>query len=129
MFETLTEKLQGAFDKLARKGRLTEKDVDEGLREVRVALLEADVNFKVVKEFIGRVRERAVGAEVMHSLTPAQQLRKIVYEELTALLGKSEQIDLSGQPPHGVMLVGLQGSGKTTTAAKLGIQLRTQGQR
>lgn len=129
MFETLTEKLQGAFDKLARKGRLTEKDVDEGLREVRIALLEADVNFKVVKEFIGRVRERAVGAEVMHSLTPAQQLRKIVYEELTALLGKSAQIDLSGQPPHVVMLVGLQGSGKTTTAAKLGIQLRKQGQR
>ncbi|MDH4209226.1 MAG: signal recognition particle protein [Anaerolineae bacterium] len=129
MFESLTEKLQGAFDKLARKGRLTEKDVDEGLREVRIALLEADVNFKVVKDFVGRVRERAVGAEVMRSLTPAQQLRKIVYEELIALLGKPAQIDLSGQPPHVVMLVGLQGSGKTTTAAKLGLQLRKQGQR
>ncbi len=129
MFETLTEKLQGAFDRLARKGRLSEKDVDEGLREVRIALLEADVNFKVVKDFIGRVRERAVGTEVMRSLTPAQQLRKIVYEELIALLGRPAQIDLSGRPPHVVMLVGLQGSGKTTTAAKLGVQLRKQGQR
>jgi signal recognition particle subunit SRP54 len=129
MFESLTDKLQGAFDKLARKGRLTEKDVDEGLREVRIALLEADVNFKVVKEFVGRVRERAVGAEVTRSLTPAQQLRKIVYEELIALLGKPAPLDLSGQPPHVVMLVGLQGSGKTTTAAKLGVQLRKQGQR
>ena len=129
MFETLTDKLQGAFDKLAHKGRLNEKDVDEGLREVRIALLEADVNFKVVKEFIGKVRERAVGAEVMRSLTPAQQMRKIVYEELSALLGKPAKIDLSGQPPHVVMLIGLQGSGKTTTAAKLGLHLRKQGQR
>jgi signal recognition particle subunit SRP54 len=129
MFESLTDKLLGAFDKLARKGRLTEKDVDEGLREVRIALLEADVNFKVVKEFVTRVRERAVGAEVTRSLTPAQQLRKIVYEELIALLGKPAPLDLSGQPPHVVMLVGLQGSGKTTTAAKLGVQLRKQGQR
>ncbi|HEM62661.1 MAG TPA: signal recognition particle protein, partial [Chloroflexi bacterium] len=129
MFETLTEKLQGAFEKIAKKGRLTEKDVDEGLREVRIALLEADVNFRVVKDFIGRVRERAVGAEVMRSLTPAQQLRKIVYEELVSLLGKPAPIDLSGQSPHVVLLVGLQGSGKTTTAAKLGLQLRKQGQR
>src|SRR4030042_352064 len=119
MFENLQDRLQGVFNQLNRRGRLSEADVDAALREVRLALLEADVNFKVVKEFIGRIRERAVGAEGMHSLTPAQQLRKIVYEELTALLGKSEQIDLSGQPPHGVMLVGLQGSGKTTTAAKL----------
>jgi len=129
MFESLTEKLQGAFEKIARKGRLTEKDVDEGLREVRIALLEADVNFRVVKEFVGRVRERAVGAEVLRSLTPAQQLRKIVYEELISLLGKPTPIDLSGQSPHVILLVGLQGSGKTTTAAKLGLQLRKQGQR
>ena len=129
MFETLTEKLQGTFDRLARKGRLTEKDVDEGLREVRIALLEADVHFKVVKDFTARVRERALGAEVTRSLTPAQQVRKIVYEELVALLGHPAQIDISGQPPHVILLVGLQGSGKTTTAAKLALKLRKQGQR
>jgi signal recognition particle subunit SRP54 len=129
MFETLTGKLQGTFDKLARKGRLIEKDVEEGLREVRIALLEADVNFRVVKEFTARLRERAVGAEVMRSLTPAQQVRKIVHEELIALLGHPAKIDLSGQPPYVILLVGLQGSGKTTTAAKLGLQLRKQGQR
>jgi signal recognition particle subunit SRP54 len=129
MFETLTGKLQGTFDKLARKGRLSEKDVEQGLREVRIALLEADVNFRVVKEFTARLRERAVGAEVMRSLTPAQQVRKIVHEELIALLGHPAKIDLSGQPPYVILLVGLQGSGKTTTAAKLGLQLRKQGQR
>jgi len=129
MFETLTEKLQGTFDKLARKGRLSEKDVDDGLREVRIALLEADVNFKVVKDFTARVRERALGAEVTRSLTPAQQVRKVVHEELIALLGKPAKIDLSGQPPHVLMLVGLQGSGKTTTAAKLALHMRKQGQR
>ncbi len=129
MFEALTEKLQGTFDKLARKGRLTEDDVDEGLREVRIALLEADVNYKVVKDFVSRVRERALGAEVMRSLTPAQQVVKIVNEEMIALLGKPSKMDLSGQPPHAVMLVGLQGSGKTTTAAKLAQHLRKQGQR
>ncbi len=129
MFETLTEKLQGTFDRLARKGRLGEKDVEEGLRQVRIALLEADVNFKVVKEFTARLRERAVGAEVMRSLTPAQQVRKIVYEELVVLLGQPAKIDLSGQPPYVILLVGLQGSGKTTTAAKLGLYLRKQGQR
>lgn len=129
MFETLTEKLQGTFDKLARKGRLNEKDVDEGLREVRIALLEADVNYKVVKDFIARVRERAVGAEVTRSLTPVQQVIKIVNEELVALLGRPGKIDMSGESPHVVMLVGLQGCGKTTTAAKLALQLRKQGQR
>lgn len=129
MFEALTEKLQGTFDKLARKGRLTEDDVDEGLREVRIALLEADVNYKVVKDFVSRVRERALGAEVMRSLTPAQQVVKIVNEEMIVLLGKPSKMDLSGQPPHAVMLVGLQGSGKTTTAAKLAQHLRKQGQR
>jgi signal recognition particle subunit SRP54 len=129
MFEALTEKLQGTFDRLARKGRLTEQDVDEALREVRIALLEADVNYKVVKDFVGSVRERAVGAEGMRSLTPAQQVVKIVNEELISLLGEPRKLDLSGQPPHGVMLVGLQGSGKTTTAAKLALHLRKQGQR
>lgn len=129
MFEALTEKLQGTFDKLARKGRLTEKDVDEGLREVRMALLEADVNFQVVKGFMARVRERAVGTEVTRSLTPAQQVVRIVNEELISLLGAPSKIDLSGESPHVVMLVGLQGSGKTTTAAKLALHLRKQGQR
>jgi signal recognition particle subunit SRP54 len=129
MFETLTEKLQGAFDRLARKGRLDEKDVDEGLREVRIALLEADVNFKVVKDFVAKVRERSIGAEVTRSLTPAQQMVKIVNEELIVLLGQPAALSLSGQPPHAVMLVGLQGSGKTTTAAKLALHLRKQGQR
>lgn len=129
MFETLSEKLQGAFDRLARKGRLDEKDVDEGLREVRIALLEADVNFRVVKDFVAKVRERSMGAEVTHSLTPAQQMIKIVNEELIALLGQPAALGLSGQPPHAVMLVGLQGSGKTTTAAKLALHLRKQGQR
>ena len=129
MFESLTEKLQGTFDKLARKGRLTEKDVDEGLREVRMALLEADVNFQVVKGFMARVRERAVGTEVTRSLTPAQQVVRIVNEELISLLGAPSKIDLSGVSPHVVMLVGLQGSGKTTTAAKLALHLRKQGQR
>jgi signal recognition particle subunit SRP54 len=129
MFETLTEKLQGAFDRLARKGRLDEKDVEEGLREVRIALLEADVNFKVVKDFVAKVRERSIGAEVTRSLTPAQQMVKIVNEELVALLGQPAALSLSGQPPHAVMLVGLQGSGKTTTAAKLALQLRKHGQR
>ncbi len=129
MFEALTEKLQGTFDKLARKGRLSEKDVDEGLREVRIALLEADVNYKVVKDFVSKIRERAVGAEVMRSLTPAQQVVKIVSEELIALLGEPSRINLSGQSAQPVMLVGLQGSGKTTTAAKLALHLRKQGQR
>ncbi|MDY7040882.1 MAG: signal recognition particle protein [Chloroflexota bacterium] len=129
MFESLTEKLQGVFDKLARRGKLTEDDVNVGLREVRLALLEADVNYKVVKDFIARVKERAVGAEVMRSLTPAQQVVKIVNEELIATLGAPSKVDLSGSPPHVVMLVGLQGSGKTTTAAKLALRLRKSGQR
>jgi signal recognition particle subunit SRP54 len=129
MFESLSDKLQAVFDKLARKGVLTEADVDVAMREVRLALLEADVNYKVVKDFVAKVRERAVGAEVTKSLTPAQQVVKIVNEELVNLLGPSTKLDLSGQPPHVIMLVGLQGSGKTTTAAKLALQLRKQGQR
>jgi len=129
MFENLSDKLQGVFNKLSRRGVITEADVDAALREVRLALLEADVNYKVVKEFIARVRERAIGVEVTRSLTPAQQVIKIVNEELIHLLGAPAKLDLSGQPPHVIMLVGLQGSGKTTTAAKLALQLRKAGQR
>src|SRR5512135_163016 len=129
MFDTLTSKLEAIFKKLARHGKLTEADVDEALREVRLALLEADVNFKVVKEFLARVRERAIGIEVSESLNPAQQVIKIVHDELLTTLGESKPIDLSGPTPHVIMLVGLQGSGKTTTAAKLALRLRSLGQR
>ncbi len=129
MFQSLTDKLQSVFDGLARHGKLSESDVNVALREVRLALLEADVNFKVVKEFIERVRVRAVGKEVMESLTPAQQVVKIVHEELIELLGKPAPLNLSGQPPQAIMLVGLQGAGKTTMAAKLALRLRKNGQR
>ncbi|HZY43499.1 MAG TPA: signal recognition particle protein [Anaerolineae bacterium] len=129
MFDTLTSKLEAIFKKLARHGKLTEADVDEALREVRLALLEADVNFKVVKEFLARVRVRAIGVEVSEALDPAQQVIKIVHDELLETLGTAVPIDLSGSVPHVVMLVGLQGSGKTTTAAKLALKLRSLGQR
>ncbi|MBC8447273.1 MAG: signal recognition particle protein [Chloroflexi bacterium] len=129
MFESLTDKLQAVFDRLASRGKLTEQDVETALREVRLALLEADVNYKVAKEFIARVKERAVGAEVMRSLTPAQQVVKIVHEELIRTLGEPSRLDLSGPTPHVIMLVGLQGSGKTTTAAKLALSLRQSGHR
>ncbi|UCC62699.1 MAG: signal recognition particle protein [Anaerolineae bacterium] len=129
MFESLTERLQGVFDKLGKRGKLSEEDVNAALREVRLALLEADVNYKVVKDFTDRVRDRAVGHEVMRSLTPAQQVIKIVNEELIATLGEPARLDLSGPAPHTVMLVGLQGSGKTTMAAKLAVKLRKSGQR
>jgi signal recognition particle subunit SRP54 len=129
VFENLSDKLQGVFSKLSARGKLSEADVDAALREVRLALLEADVNFKVVKDFIQRVRERAVGAEVTRSLTPAQQVIKIVHEELIATLGEPARLNLSGSSPHAIMLVGLQGSGKTTTAAKLALNLRKGGQR
>jgi signal recognition particle subunit SRP54 len=129
MFESLTEKLQGVFDKLGKRGKLSEADVDAALREVRLALLEADVNYKLVKDFTQRVKVRAVGHEVMRSLTPAQQVIKIVHQELITTLGEPARLDLSGQTPHVVMLVGLQGSGKTTTAAKLAVKLRQSGQR
>ena len=129
MFETLTEKLGKIFSKLTNKGKLTEKDVDEALREVRLALLEADVNFKVVKEFVAKVRERAVGSVVLESLSPGQQIVKIVNEELTAILGGGQsRLNPAGHPPSVLMLIGLQGSGKTTTAAKLALNLKHSGQ-
>ena len=126
MFESLQSKLNAVFDKLAARGRLSEEDVDLALREVRLALLEADVNFKVVKQLVARVRERAIGAEVAKSLSPAQQVVKIVHDELLTTLGEAARVDLSGTPPHVIMLVGLQGSGKTTTAGKLALALRKQ---
>jgi len=129
VFDNLSDKLQDVFDSLGSKGRLSEADVDKALRQVRLALLEADVNYKVVKDFVGRVKTRAIGADVLHSLSPAQQVIKIVHEELIKTLGETEPLDLSGSPPHVMMLVGLQGSGKTTTAAKLARRLRKQGQR
>ena len=129
MFESLTEKLQKVFDGLSSRGRLSEADVDAAMREVRLALLEADVNYKVVKDFVARVKERSIGVEVMKSLTPAQQVVKIVNDELVQLLGEPARLDLSGPTPHVVMLVGLQGSGKTTTSAKLALTLRKAGQR
>ncbi len=129
MFENLSGKLQSVFSGLSNRGKLSEADVDAALREVRLALLEADVNFRVVKDFLKRVRERSLGAEVMRSLTPAQQVIKIVHEELIATLGEPARLDLSGPSPHVIMLVGLQGSGKTTHAAKLATTLRKSGQR
>jgi signal recognition particle subunit SRP54 len=129
LFETLGNRLQSTFDNLRRRGKLTEADVDAAMREVRMALLEADVNYKVVKNFIGRVRERAVGHEVMRSLTPGQQVVKIVHEELIATLGEPGRLNLGMQSPAVIMLVGLQGSGKTTTAAKLALLLRKEGRR
>jgi len=128
MFDNLSDRLQDIFKRLRGHGKLSEKQVDEVMREIRLALLEADVNFKVVKDFVGRVRERAVGEDVLRSLTPAQQVIKIVDEELTALLGSSnEKINFGGRTPVMVMLVGLQGSGKTTATAKLAVHLKNQG--
>jgi len=127
MFESLTDKLQKVFSDLSRRGKLSEDDVNAALREVRLALLEADVNYRVVRDFIARVKERAVGAEVSKSLSPAQQVVKIVNEELIRTLGESAPLNLGGQPPHVIMLAGLQGSGKTTMAAKLAYRLRNEG--
>ncbi len=120
--------MQATFQKLKRKGKLGEKDVDSALREVRLALLEADVNYKVVKKFIASLKERAVGAEVLKSLTPGQQVIKIVHEELVKLMGESQSKIVAGDAhPSVIMLAGLQGSGKTTTAAKLAVHLKTKG--
>ncbi|RJX24067.1 MAG: signal recognition particle protein [Dethiobacter sp.] len=130
LFSSLSEKLQETFRKLKGKGKLTEKDVDLALREVRLALLEADVNYKVVKNFISLLKERALGAEVLKSLTPGQQVVKIVYEELVRLMGESQsKLAPLDNPPRALMLVGLQGSGKTTTAAKLASLLHKNGHR
>jgi signal recognition particle subunit SRP54 len=130
VFENLSAKLQDVFKNLRNRGRLTEKDVDLALKEVRMALLEADVNFKVTKDFVASVKARAIGSAVLESLTPAQQVIKIVFEELTALMGgQSAKIAFANKPPTLVMLVGLQGSGKTTTCAKLASLLRKQGKR
>ncbi|MEJ2641511.1 MAG: signal recognition particle protein [Desulfosarcinaceae bacterium] len=130
MFDNLSDKLDGVFRKLKGHGKLSEKNISDGLREVRLALLEADVNYKVVKNFIADIKARAVGREVMASLTPGQQVIKIVNEELTALMGgHSEEINLAGTHPVAIMLVGLQGAGKTTTAGKLAIWLRKEGRK
>ena len=128
MFDNLSERLNETFRKLKGRGKLSEANIKEGLREVRLALLEADVNYKVVKNLIETIRERSIGQEVMGSLTPGQQVVKIVYEELTAIMGGTfQQMDFSGRPPWVLMLVGLQGSGKTTTAGKLAMYLKKQG--
>jgi signal recognition particle subunit SRP54 len=130
VFENLSQRLQGVFDRLTGRGHLSEADIDAAMREVRLALLEADVNFTVVKEFVARVRERALGADVMRSLTPGQTVVKIVLDELTTLMGASEsKLAFSGRIPNVIMLVGLQGSGKTTATAKLANLLRKQGRR
>ncbi|MGA3206817.1 MAG: signal recognition particle protein [Syntrophales bacterium] len=130
MFETLTEKLEDVFKKLKRRGRLDEDNIVSALREIRMALLEADVNFKVVKDFIDDIRSRAVGQEVLDSITPGQQVVKIVHDRLVELLGgKSSQMRLSNRFPAPVMMVGLQGCGKTTTAVKLAQHLVNQGKR
>lgn len=129
MFEDLTERLNEVFKGLRRRGKLSESDVDAAMREVRLALLEADVNYNVAKDFVSRVRERAVGAEVSKALNPGQQVIKIVNEELIATLGPADRLNLSGPRPRVIMLVGLQGSGKTTAAGKLARHLRSQGER
>ncbi|HBX69186.1 MAG TPA: signal recognition particle protein [Chloroflexi bacterium] len=129
MFENLTTRLNKVFDKLNRRGKLSESDVDEAMREVRLALLEADVHYKVVKDFVARVRERSIGHEVSKALNPGQQVVKIVNEELIATLGEPERLNMRGPKPRTIMLVGLQGSGKTTHAGKLAKLLRGQGER
>ncbi len=128
MFEALTQRLEGIFDRLRGAGRLTEENIQEALREVRVALLEADVNFRVVKSFVERVRERAIGQDVLRSLTPGQQVVKVVHAELVSLLGESAtRLSMAPRPPTVIMLMGLQGSGKTTSVAKLGRHFQREG--
>ncbi len=129
MLDSLTNRLTGIFDRLRGYGRLTEENIVEALREVRLALLEADVNFKVVKGFVDRVREKAVGQDVLKSLTPGQQVVKVVRDELVELLGGSgHRLAMAPHPPTVIMLIGLQGSGKTTSAAKLARHFQKQGQ-
>ena len=129
MFESLSQRLDQVFQKLRKRGKLSSEDVDNVLREVRLALLEADVHFSVVKDFIARVRSRAIGAEVSEALNPAQQVIKIVNEELIQTLGQAERLNLTGEKPRTIFLVGLQGSGKTTASAKLAKLLKGQGER
>jgi signal recognition particle subunit SRP54 len=130
VFETLSDRLQGALGDLRKRGVLDDEAISKAMREVRLALLEADVNFEVVKDFVGRVRERAQGADVLKSLTPGQQVVKIVHEELTALMGSGDsRLAFTGRPPTVVLLAGLQGSGKTTAAAKLARLLRKEGRK
>src|SRR3989475_6983627 len=129
MLDSLSTRLQSIFDRLGGRGRLSEDNIQEALREIRVALLEADVNFKVVRGFVDRVREKAVGQDVLKSLTPAQQVVKVVHDELVELLGGSgHRLAMASHPPTVIMLMGLQGSGKTTTAAKLARLYTKQGQ-
>lgn len=130
MFQGLSDKLQETFKRLKGKGKLKEADVNEAMREVRVALLEADVNFKVVKDFVAKVKERSIGQDVLESLSPAQHVIKIVHEEMIELMGGSTgKISISSKPPTVIMLIGLQGAGKTTHAAKLANMLKKQGKR
>src|SRR5207248_7003828 len=130
MFDTLSERLQGALGDLRKRGRLDDEAVSRVMREIRLALLEADVNFEIVKQFVESVRERAVGEDVQKSLTPGQQVVKIVHEELTALMGTGgSRLAFAGRPPTVILLTGLQGSGKTTAAAKLALLLRKEGKR
>ena len=130
MFDTLSDRLQVVFKKLRGYGKLSEKNIQDGLREVRLVFLEADVNYKVVKNFIEKVREKAVGEQVLKSLTPGQQVVKIVHEEMISLMGgECQKLTLAPNPPTGIMLIGLQGSGKTTTAAKLANLLKKEGRK
>lgn len=129
MFESLSEKLNVVFENLKRRGKLSEDDVDLAMREVKLALLEADVNYAVVRSFTNRVKERSIGAEVSKALNPAQQVIKIVNEELISTLGDPVELNLKGEKPHVLMLIGLQGSGKTTAAAKIARKLRSTGER
>jgi signal recognition particle subunit SRP54 len=130
VFDTLSDRLQSVLGDLRKRGRLDEEAISRAMREVRLALLEADVNFEVVKDFVGRVRERALGADVLKSLTPGQQVVKIVHEELTSLMGSGDsKLAFAGRPPTVILLAGLQGSGKTTTAAKLALLLRKEGRK
>src|SRR5438105_6852155 len=128
MFDSLSDKLQAALGDLRGRGRLDDEAISRAMREIRLALLEADVNFQVVKDFVARVRERALGADVAKSLTPGQQVVKIVHEELTAIMGSGDsRLAFAGRPPTVILLAGLQGSGKTTAAAKLALLLGKEG--
>jgi signal recognition particle subunit SRP54 len=130
VFDTLSDRLQSALGDLRKRGRLDDEAISRAMREIRLALLEADVNFEVVKDFVGRVRERALGADVLKSLTPGQQVVKIVHEELTTLMGSGDsKLAFAGRPPTVILLAGLQGSGKTTAAAKLALLLRKEGRK